>query len=99
MTHFNKLTPAQAERLAMLSEELGEVQQAIGKILRHGYESIHPGGGPTNRFTLTREIGDVLVVVELLVHADDISHDVMTLAMENKRARVHLYSHHQDSGE
>jgi NTP pyrophosphatase (non-canonical NTP hydrolase) len=99
MTHFNQLTPAQAERLAMLLEELGEAQQAVGKILRHGYESKHPNGGPTNRASLTREIGDVLVVVELLAHADDISHQEMTLAMTKKRERVNLYAHHQDSEE
>lgn len=34
---FNQLTNAQAERLHILLEELGEAQQAIGKILRHGY--------------------------------------------------------------
>lgn len=39
---FNRLTPAQAERLYYLLEELGEAQQAIGKILRHGYESRDP---------------------------------------------------------
>ena len=42
MTYFNELTPAQAERLFYLLEELGEAQQAIGKILRHGYESRDP---------------------------------------------------------
>jgi hypothetical protein len=31
MTHFNGLTPAQAERLAMLAEEAAEVIQVIGK--------------------------------------------------------------------
>ena len=36
------LNPAQAERLFYLLEELGEAQQAIGKILRHGYESRDP---------------------------------------------------------
>ena len=36
---FNKLSAAEAERLALLLEELGEAQQAIGKILRHGYEN------------------------------------------------------------
>lgn len=35
----NKLNDAQSERLALLLEELGEAQQAIGKILRHGYQS------------------------------------------------------------
>ena len=39
---FNGLTPAEAERLSYLLEELGEAQQAIGKILRHGYESRDP---------------------------------------------------------
>lgn len=42
MKPFNELSPAQAERLAYLLEELGEAQQAIGKILRHGYESRDP---------------------------------------------------------
>jgi hypothetical protein len=43
------LNPAQAERLAILAEECGEIVQVIGKILRHGFESTHPEGGPTNR--------------------------------------------------
>ncbi len=34
MTHFNELTPAEAERLAYLAEECGEAIQIIGKILR-----------------------------------------------------------------
>lgn len=40
--HFNGLTPAELERLAYLNEELHEVGQIIGKILRHGYESYDP---------------------------------------------------------
>lgn len=59
MEHFNRLTPAEAERLALLAEECGEVIQAIGKVLRHGFESTHPDGGPTNRESLERECGDV----------------------------------------
>lgn len=34
---FNDLSNAELERLALLLEELGEAQQVIGKILRHGY--------------------------------------------------------------
>ena len=37
MNNFNQLTPAETERLAILAEECGEVIQAVGKILRHGY--------------------------------------------------------------
>lgn len=40
--HFNRLTPAEHERLAYLMEECGEVIQIIGKIMRHGYESRDP---------------------------------------------------------
>ena len=32
------LTDAQRERLARLLEERGEVQQIIGKVLRHGFD-------------------------------------------------------------
>jgi hypothetical protein len=42
MTSFNELTPAEAERLAYLTEEMAEAIQIIGKILRHGYESRDP---------------------------------------------------------
>ena len=38
----NGLNDAEAERLAILLEEFGEAQQAVGKILRHGYESYDP---------------------------------------------------------
>ena len=41
------LTLSRLERLALLLEELGEAQQVIGKILRHGYDSRHPDGGPS----------------------------------------------------
>ena len=71
---FNKLSPAQAELLACLTEEAGEVGQAVGKILRHGYESHHPDFPMTsNRESLEKELGDVLAVQELLVHASQLN--------------------------
>lgn len=45
-THFNGLSPAEAERLAILAEECSEVVQKVCKTLRNGYESTHPDGGP-----------------------------------------------------
>ena len=54
--HFNGLTPAEAERLAMLAEECGEVIQMVGKILRHGYDSYHPADpNTTNKQLLGRD--------------------------------------------
>ena len=67
MRHFNNLTPAEAERLAMLAEECGEVIQVVGKILRHGYESYHPENtSETNRDLLANEVCDLLAVVQMM---------------------------------
>lgn len=93
--HFNGLSPAEAERLALLLEELGEAQQAIGKILRHGYESSHPAGGETNRVALEREIGDVWCAIEMMFSAGDLNALSATAASELKALRVHHYLHHQ----
>lgn len=61
--HFNNLSPAQAERLAMLAEECGEVIQIVGKILRHGYDSHHPASPHvTNRELLGDELTDLMAV-------------------------------------
>lgn len=87
------LTDAQRELLALLLEELGESQQAIGKILRHGYESRHPNGGPTNRETLNAEIGDVMAAVEMLHAAGDLSLDVIFRFCGEKKKRVGKYLH------
>lgn len=73
------LTPAEIERLAILSEECGEVVMAIGKILRHGYDSKNPDimNDPDkkyidNRFDLHKEIGDVELAVKRMIEAGDI---------------------------
>ena len=77
MQHFNALTPAQLERLALLQEEMAEAQQAIGKILRHGLDSFDPtvpeDERETNRGWLERELGDVEFAIRLLCGADDLS--------------------------
>lgn len=96
MRHFNQLTPAEAERLALLMEEMGETQQAIGKVLRHGYESTHPDGGPTNRETLERELGDVKAAVNMLIDSGDLNMMEIDAAALRKRSKVRQYMHHQD---
>ena len=95
---FNGLTDAQAERLAVLGEELGEAQQAIGKILRHGYESYHPLAVQTesNREALQRELGDLLHAMNRMTSASDL--DPLSIAMraESKPEKIKPYLHHQD---
>ena len=72
---FNALSPAEAERLAYLMEELGESIAAAGKVLRHGYESVNPHGRSdvTNRDLLEDELCDVLTAIGQMVDEDDIS--------------------------
>lgn len=95
MQSFNALSAAEAERLALLLEELGETQQAIGKILRHGYESRHPNGGPTNREALERELGDVTHAVRRLIDASDIERSNIDARAGEKAIAVAQYLHHQ----
>lgn len=96
---FNELTPAEAERLALLIEECAEVQQIACKILRHGYDSIHPQdvSETDNRALLQNEIGDFLAVLDLMqadktrdIHASEIQG-----AKKAKAKRMIQYLHHQ----
>ena len=69
MSQFNKLSDSQIEALSLLSEECGEVVLAVGKILRHGFDSVSPydPDGPNNREQLEKELGDVVVAREILL--------------------------------
>ncbi len=79
---FNGLSPAEAERLFYLLEELGEAQQAIGKILRHGYFSYNPDvvNGPNNREMLELELHDVFTAIQMLTTQGDLD-DVVIFKM------------------
>ena len=96
MTHFNDLTPGEAERLAMLLEEAAEVIQACGKILRHGYESTHPEGTETNRDMLSREIDDLMAVTRLMSASSDIRVSKRADVQANIEMRKRRYTHHQE---
>lgn len=91
--HYNKLTPAEAERLAMLAEECAEVIQIVGKVLRHGYESCHPNGGEDNRTLLETEITDLRAVILAMVACGDIS--LRTRGVVDTWERKLQYTHHQ----
>lgn len=96
MEHFNKLTPAEAERLAILAEECSEVIKVICKIQRHGYDSVDPTGREpgTNREQLARELGDASAAGERLMIAGDID-DEVAWAQLNKKLTSQAYLHHQ----
>lgn len=98
--HFNKLTPGEAERLAMLAEEAGEIVQAVTKVLRHGYDSFHPNelestDPSDNRMDLAREVGDLWGIVEEMCELGDIDADLVDEACDGKWQRARRYAHHQ----
>ena len=97
--HFNGLTPAEAERLALLAEECAECIHAVAKILRHGYESTNPdvNRSGTNRNSLVKEMGDVHAAMTLLWDAGDTSREEVHACADDKLTRVQQYLHHQDS--
>ena len=99
--HFNGLTPAEAERLACLAEECGEVIQVIGKILRHGLEDWSPFdvSKTTNRQNLEREIGDLSAVIDIMRFAGDLSDDGITKASDAKLQKLPRWTHHQPNSE
>lgn len=92
----NELSNAELERLALLSEELGEAQQCIGKIIRHGYES----GSPlvdyiSNRALLERELGDIQAAVGMMVHAGDVSESEIERRISVKIVSIQRWLRHQ----
>ncbi len=97
MTGFNQLTHAQAERLAYLCEEAGEVIQAANKVLRHGYLSSNPDDplSKCNKKHLGEEIGQLIMAVSMLTSTEDISERVIEHAYDEKRKTLHKWMHHQ----
>lgn len=98
MEYFNELSPSELERLSLLLEELGEAQQAIGKILRHGYESTNPdlplNKRMSNRFDLARELGHVQRAVRIMINSGDILEHWIDTHSCLKKTRLSLYLHH-----
>lgn len=103
--NYNKLTPAQIERLAMLAEECAEVIQVVGKILRHGYESSNPTIPqehgvfiPTNFGDLIKELEDIRGVVYGMIQAGDLPSDFFeTETPDEVWQRKLRWTHHQEN--
>jgi len=92
--HYNNLTPAEAERLALVAEEAGEVLQAVGKVLRHGYDNFNPKTGLTNREALSQEVGDLLAVIALAGERGDINASIVSKFKDEKLIKAKPYLRH-----
>jgi hypothetical protein len=95
--YFHDLSPAELERLALLMEECAESIHVIGKIIRHGYDSMHPRDpdGPSNHTLLETELGHIEAAMELMFRERDISLRRVCIHKREKLASVKRYLHHQ----
>jgi hypothetical protein len=83
----------QAEQLAVMTEEMGESSQVIGKIGRHGLDSRHPNGGPTNAGLLETELGHVMAAMDLLIEAKTVNGAAIASARRAKLSSIQRWLH------
>lgn len=74
--------------LAVLGEECGEVQQAIGKITRFGFDD---NNQPHNWSRLRAEVHDIIAAYEMVCLEYGESSDIDRSLVENKKAKVKHY--------
>lgn len=100
-THDDGLSKAQAERIALLLEECGEVVQVCGKILRHGIDSASPldQSRTTNRKLLEMELGHVFHAIDRLTVAGDVAMVEVVNASYAKKSNVERWLHNQGGPE
>jgi hypothetical protein len=94
----NRIGEAEQERLGLLSEEMGEAQQIIGKILRHGLDSSNPDSSDsrTNAELLLKEAGDVLAAIDLMVACGTFDHEKLEEARVAKLRKLQHWLHQGD---
>ena len=96
---FNKLTPAESERLALLIEEAGEVIQAATKVLRHGWNSydptLPPGKAMSNRASLEKEMGHYEHATRRMFSAVDVDCTIVGHYCDRKADTIGQWMHHQ----
>ncbi len=80
------------EILLIAQEECAEVTQAISKVFRFGYSSIHPDGGKNNRESLEEEIGDFLCMVDLMVEKNIVNRYNLIESAQKKRKKLEKWS-------
>jgi NTP pyrophosphatase (non-canonical NTP hydrolase) len=74
------------EVMDILQEEAAEVIQAVSKIRRFGKDNKKPGSeGKTNLEHLEEELGDMLAMIDILMHTGIVSWGNLAVA---KRAKI-----------
>lgn len=80
------------EVFCIAQEECAEVTQAISKIFRFGFSSVHPVSGKTNTQSLEEEVGDLLCMIDIMVEKCIISDSAVNAARQTKREKLKKWS-------
>jgi NTP pyrophosphatase (non-canonical NTP hydrolase) len=94
---LKSMSPAVAERLDCLTEELGESVHMLGKAKRHGLNSTHTDYlGIPNKELLETELGHVLARIKLLTVSGDLHWVNILRAAREKLSQEPHHLHHQN---
>ena len=85
---FPSPTAHQREIAEVLIEECAEVTQRATKLLRFGIDEVQPGQPLSNRQRLSREIGDLQVMIESAIAAGIADAKEMEIGKEAKRQQL-----------
>jgi NTP pyrophosphatase (non-canonical NTP hydrolase) len=78
------------EILLITQEECAEVTQAISKVFRFGFDSVHKG--VNNRQHLEEEIGDLMCMIDLLIDKGIVSEAAVMTAKHEKMNKLMTWS-------
>jgi NTP pyrophosphatase (non-canonical NTP hydrolase) len=78
------------EIMLITQEECAEVTQAISKVFRFGFDSVH--NGVDNRDHLAEEIGDLLCMIDLLIVKGIVNEVAVTTAYHEKVQKLTTWS-------
>ena len=86
---MNKVTK---EVFCITQEECAEVTQAISKIFRFGFDSIHPVTHKSNMESLEEEVGDLLAMIDIMVEKCIVSDSNINRARKAKKEKLKVWS-------
>lgn len=78
------------EIMLIAQEECAEVTQAISKVFRFGFDSMHKG--QDNRTRLEEEVGDLMCMIDLMIEHGIVSEAAVMTAKHEKMAKLEQWS-------
>ena len=76
------------KNLTLLQEECSEIIRQICKIKRFGINDVNPSTGKSNDKELIQEIGDTLLIVDILKENGMMTHRELEEAKQRKREKL-----------